>query len=114
MKPKLLTPLQVGPTQTATVQHPGPACGCRDRTHLSPFVGDTLPVLDGSDDGGDGGCSTEMTGEASVRMGSRGHPVPAEAPPKHPTTHTGRPSSFALSTKKFPFFRWSCKEEDTM
>ena len=83
MKPKLLTPLQVGPNQTATVQRPGPACGCRDRTHLSPFVGDTLPVLDGSDDGGDGGCSAEMTGEASVRMGSRGHPVPA-GPPQTP------------------------------
>lgn len=39
---------------------------------------------------------------------------PGEAPQLSPATHTGRPSSFALSTKKFPFFMWSCKEEISM
>lgn len=42
--------------------------------------------------------------------GTRGVPNSLLSPP-HTHTHTGRPSSFALSTKKFPFLRWSCNEE---
>lgn len=38
-------------------------------------------------------------------------PCPPARSSQEPDTHTGRPSSFALSTKKFPFLKWSCGKE---
>lgn len=38
-------------------------------------------------------------------------PTPHPRSSQGPDTHTGRPSSFALSTKKFPFLKWSCNKE---
>lgn len=94
---------------------PGPTCKCyiprtRSLTSLPPNV-ILFPSL----------TAAMMGAMAAVPLRDRQalcetpfcntDPRPLPRSSQGPDTHTGRPSSFALSTKKFPFLKWSCNKE---